>query len=155
VIGTVSSEVKARLAREFGCEHPIVTRDYRFADAVRRQFDGVDVLVDGIGDAAREENLAALARRAHWISLGQASGVLRPIASDELGGEVDHLLPPGGVRLRRQQRQPRRTRAAGLAGARGGHAARAADRAPRARRRCRSACPAGVEADHGALVLMA
>ncbi|HEX4233662.1 MAG TPA: SRPBCC family protein, partial [Caldimonas sp.] len=84
VIGTVSSEDKARLAREYGCAYPIVTREHRFADAVQKQFDGVDVLVDGIGDAARDENFAALARRGHWISLGQASGALRPIATDEL-----------------------------------------------------------------------
>ncbi|HZW72599.1 MAG TPA: SRPBCC family protein [Caldimonas sp.] len=84
VIGTVSSEEKARVARAYGCEHPIVTREHRFADAVQRQFDGVDVVVDGIGDAARDENLAALARRGHWISLGQATGALRPISSDEL-----------------------------------------------------------------------
>jgi len=84
VIGTVSSEEKARVARAHGCEHPIVTREHRFADAVQRQWGGVDVLVDGIGDAARDENLAALARRGHWISLGQASGALRPISSDEL-----------------------------------------------------------------------
>jgi len=84
VIGTVSSEEKARVARAYGCEHPIVTREHRFADTVQRQFDGADVVVDGIGDAARDENLAALARRGHWISLGQASGALRPIASDEL-----------------------------------------------------------------------
>jgi NADPH:quinone reductase-like Zn-dependent oxidoreductase len=84
VIGTVSSEEKARVARAYGCEHPIVTREHRFADAVQRQFDGVDVVVDGIGDAARDENLAALARRGHWISLGQATGAPRPISSDEL-----------------------------------------------------------------------
>jgi NADPH:quinone reductase-like Zn-dependent oxidoreductase len=84
VIGTVSSEDKARLAREYGCEHPIVTREHRFADAVQKQFDGVDVLVDGIGDAARDENFAALARRGHWISIGQASGPLKPISTDEL-----------------------------------------------------------------------
>jgi NADPH:quinone reductase-like Zn-dependent oxidoreductase/uncharacterized protein YndB with AHSA1/START domain len=84
VIGTVSSEEKARVARAYGCEHPIVTREHKFADAVQRQFDGVDVLVDGIGDAARDENFAALARRGHWISLGQASGALQSISSDEL-----------------------------------------------------------------------
>ncbi|MBV9891450.1 MAG: SRPBCC family protein [Rhizobacter sp.] len=84
VIGTVSSDEKARVARAYGCEHPIVTREHRFADVVKRQFDGVDVLVDGIGDAARDENLAALARRGHWISLGQASGALKAISSDEL-----------------------------------------------------------------------
>jgi NADPH:quinone reductase len=84
VIGTVSSEEKARVAREYGCEHPIVTREHRFADVVQARFGGADVLVDGIGDAARDENFAALARRGHWISLGQASGALAPIATDQL-----------------------------------------------------------------------
>ncbi|MDM0111551.1 SRPBCC family protein [Variovorax sp. J22R133] len=84
VIGTVSSEEKARVAREYGCEHVIVTRDYRFADAVQRACGGADVVIDGLGDAARDENLAALARRGHWISLGQASGSLTPLAPDAL-----------------------------------------------------------------------
>ena len=84
VIGTVSSEEKARVAREYGCAHPIVTREHRFADAVQAQFGGADVVIDGIGDAAREENFAALARRGHWISLGQASGALEPISADRL-----------------------------------------------------------------------
>ena len=68
---------------------------------MQAQFGGADVIVDGIGDAARDENFAALARRGHWISLGQASGALQPIATDQLVHEVDHLLAPGGVRLRR------------------------------------------------------
>jgi NADPH2:quinone reductase len=76
VIGTVSSEDKARVAREYGCEQVIVTRDYRFAEAVQRACGGADVLIDGLGRDARDENLAALARRGHWISLGQASGPL-------------------------------------------------------------------------------
>jgi NADPH:quinone reductase-like Zn-dependent oxidoreductase/uncharacterized protein YndB with AHSA1/START domain len=79
VIGTVSSEAKARLAREHGCEHVIVSRDYRFADAVQSACGGADVVIDGLGDAAFHENLAALAPRGHWISLGQASGALRAI----------------------------------------------------------------------------
>ena len=53
VIGTVSSDDKARLAREHGCEHVIVTRDYRFADAVQRLTGGADVLIDGLGASAR------------------------------------------------------------------------------------------------------
>ena len=84
VLGTVSSEAKARIAREYGCEHVIVTRDYRFAEAVQRACGGADVVIDGLGDAAREENLAALARRGHWISLGQASGPLAPLPPDAL-----------------------------------------------------------------------
>jgi NADPH:quinone reductase-like Zn-dependent oxidoreductase/uncharacterized protein YndB with AHSA1/START domain len=84
VLGTVSSEEKARVAREYGCAHPIVTRDHHFAESVQAQFGGADVVIDGIGDAAREENFAALARRGHWISLGQASGALQPISAERL-----------------------------------------------------------------------
>jgi len=84
VIGTVSSEAKARLAREHGCEHVIVTRDYRFADAVQAACGGADVVIDGLGDAAFDDNLAALAPRGHWISLGQASGPLHALDADLL-----------------------------------------------------------------------
>ena len=84
VLGTVSSDEKAQVARAHGCEHVIVTHDYRFADAVLQACGGADVIVDGLGDAAREQNLAALARRGHWIRLGQASGALSPIDPNEL-----------------------------------------------------------------------
>ncbi len=84
VLGTVSSDAKARVARAHGCEHVIVTRDYRFADTVQRTVGGVDLIIDGLGDAAREQNLAALARRGHWVSLGQATGALAPLPPDVL-----------------------------------------------------------------------
>lgn len=84
VVGTVSSETKARIARERGCEHVIVAPDHRFAAAVQAHCGGADVIVDGLGAAAVEENLAAADRRAHWISLGQASGPLPPLDPDRL-----------------------------------------------------------------------
>jgi NADPH:quinone reductase len=84
VIGTVSSEEKARVAREHGCEHVLVTRDNRFAEGVQSRFGGADVVIDGLGAAAQAENLAALARCGHWISLGQASGPLAAIDPDAL-----------------------------------------------------------------------
>ena len=81
VIGTVSSEEKARLARANGCESPIVTRDYRFAAAVLDSSGGrgADVIYDGLGRAASAENLAALATCGHWVSYGQASGPLEAL----------------------------------------------------------------------------
>lgn len=85
VVGTVSSEAKARIARERGCPHVIVAPGYRFAEAVRAHCGGADVIIDGLGAAAVDENLAAADRRCHWISLGQASGPLPPL-------EVDRLL---------------------------------------------------------------
>jgi NADPH:quinone reductase-like Zn-dependent oxidoreductase len=112
VMGTVSSEEKARVAREHGCEHVIVTRDYRFADAVQRIAGGADVIVDGLGDAARDENMAALALRGHWISLGQASGPLAPVDPDWLLGKsvsfsrpvVFHYITSPRERAERAQR---------------------------------------------------
>ena len=87
VIGTVSSEAKARVAREHGCRHVIVSADYRFADAVQQACGGADVIVDGFGEAASDENLASLAQRGHWISLGQATGALRPLPPDALAAK--------------------------------------------------------------------
>ncbi len=85
VVGTVSNEDKARLAREHGCEHVIITSDYRFAEDVQGVFgEGADVIVDGLGEAAFDENFAALAPCGHWISLGQASGVPRAVSPDLL-----------------------------------------------------------------------
>ncbi|GHD00042.1 hypothetical protein GCM10007320_57160 [Pseudorhodoferax aquiterrae] len=83
VIGTVSSEAKARTARAHGCAEVIVTPDYRFADAVQA-LGGADVIVDGLGRQAQAENLAALAPCGHWISLGQASGPVAPPDPDAL-----------------------------------------------------------------------
>ena len=85
VVGTVSSQDKARQARNWGCEHVIVTNAYRFAADLSYHFaEGEEVIVDGLGAAAAEENFEALADCGHWISLGQASGALEPLAPDLL-----------------------------------------------------------------------
>ena len=86
-MGTVSTDEKARIARAQGCAHVIVTAEHRFADAVQRHCGGADVVIDGLGAAARDENLAALARCGHWISLGQASGALPPMDVDALAAK--------------------------------------------------------------------
>jgi NADPH:quinone reductase-like Zn-dependent oxidoreductase len=88
VIGTMSSEAKAELARANGCEHPIVTRSYAFAEKVRQVTAGrgADVIYDGLGRDAAQENLAALARRGHWVSYGQATGALEPLSLAEKSG---------------------------------------------------------------------
>jgi NADPH2:quinone reductase len=84
VIGTVSTPEKARVARDHGCAHVVVGRHYQFSQAVQSICGGVDVLIDGLGNAARDENFAALDRCGHWISLGQASGPLQDISPDWL-----------------------------------------------------------------------
>jgi NADPH:quinone reductase-like Zn-dependent oxidoreductase len=81
VIGTVSSGEKARVARENGCDVPIVTTDYRFADAVKAATGGrgVDVVFDGLGRLAERENYESLAATGDWVCYGHASGPLPPM----------------------------------------------------------------------------
>ncbi len=76
VIGTVSSEDKARVARANGCDFPIVTGSYRFAAEVKNLTNGrgADVIYDGLGREAATENLEALAVTGHWACYGQTSG---------------------------------------------------------------------------------
>ena len=96
VIGTVSSEEKARLARANGCDLPIVTSDYRFADAVLGATggQGAAVIYDGLGRAARDENLAALGLCGHWVSYGQASGPHDSVPIDALSGKSGSFSRP-------------------------------------------------------------
>lgn len=88
VIGTVSSDEKARDARAHGCRHVIVTSDCRFAEAVRRATDGhgADLIIDGLGERSVSENLAAAAMFGHWVNLGNATG---PITALSVAGLSD------------------------------------------------------------------
>jgi NADPH:quinone reductase len=92
VIGTVSSDAKAELARANGCDHPIVTRNYSFADRTKQLSGGrgADVIYDGLGHDAAQENLAALAMRGHWVSYGHATGALEPLNLGAKSGTLSH-----------------------------------------------------------------
>jgi NADPH2:quinone reductase len=82
VIGTVSSEDKARLARAAGCDYPLIpARDGGFAGPVREltRGQGCNVIYDGIGRDSFADSLEALATCGHLVSYGQASGALAPI----------------------------------------------------------------------------
>ena len=96
VIGTVGSEEKARVARENGCDLPIVAPDGRFADAVRAATNGrgVDVVFDGIGRVAEHDNYESLALTGHWISYGHASGGLPPLDSGLQGAKSLRVSRP-------------------------------------------------------------
>jgi NADPH2:quinone reductase len=76
VIGTVGSDEKGALAREFGCEHVI---NYRTEDVVERVRaitggHGVPVVYDGVGKDTFEVSLKCLRRRGLLVSFGSASG---------------------------------------------------------------------------------
>ena len=96
VIGTVEHRDKARAARALGCDVAIVARDHRFAAAVKDATGGrgADVIYDGLGQAAVAENLEALATCGHWVSYGQASGPLDPLAPERLSEKSVTLSRP-------------------------------------------------------------
>lgn len=76
VIGTVSSDAKAELARAHGCDHPIVTSRDDFVAEVLRITDGrkLPVVYDSVGRDSFVRSLDCLARRGMLVSFGQASG---------------------------------------------------------------------------------
>ena len=75
VFGTVSSEEKAKLAREAGAETILYTKE-DFAAEVRRRTDGagVQVVYDGVGRDTFDRSLDSLVIRGTMVLFGQSSG---------------------------------------------------------------------------------
>ena len=80
VIGTVSTDAKARLARMNGCHVPVIWGKDTLEDVVRAETggEGVPVVFDSIGRTTFESSLACLARRGTLVSFGQSSGEPEP-----------------------------------------------------------------------------
>jgi NADPH:quinone reductase len=87
VIGTVSSEEKAAVARAHGCDHAIVYTREDFAARVREitKGEGVPVVYDSVGKATFEGSLHCLRRRGVMASFGEASGDPDPLPPRRLG----------------------------------------------------------------------
>jgi NADPH:quinone reductase len=87
VIGTVSSEEKAAVARAHGCDHAIVYSREDFAARVRdiTGGEGVAVVYDSVGKATFEGSLQCLRRRGVMASFGEASGDPDPVPPRRLG----------------------------------------------------------------------
>ena len=81
VIGTVSSDEKAALARQHGCQHPIVYTREDVVARVRALTDqkGVPVVYDSVGAGTFELSLASAQRRGMVVSFGSASGPVPPL----------------------------------------------------------------------------
>ncbi|MGY9020671.1 MAG: quinone oxidoreductase family protein [Alphaproteobacteria bacterium] len=82
VIGTVSSRKKAALAKANGCDHPIIYTEKNFVEQVQRltKKDGVPVVYDGVGKDTYPGSLDCLQPRGMWITFGNASGPVPPVA---------------------------------------------------------------------------
>jgi NADPH:quinone reductase-like Zn-dependent oxidoreductase len=96
VIGTVGSDEKARLARDNGCDYPIVTAREDFAARVRdiTKGQGCAVVYDSVGAATFAGSLEALARCGHLVSYGQASGPIPPVDPAALSAKSATLSRP-------------------------------------------------------------
>jgi len=81
VLGTTSTEDKARLAKQMGADEVILYNRTDFAAEVRRLTGGrgVDLVLDSVGKATQQGSLASLAPFGHLISYGIATGVPDPV----------------------------------------------------------------------------
>lgn len=82
VIGTVSTEEKAELARNHGCAHPIVYTKQDFVVEVNRITAGekLPVVYDSVGRDTFMKSLDCLKLRGLMVSFGNASGPVDPIS---------------------------------------------------------------------------
>lgn len=76
MIGTVSSDEKAELARSRGCTHTIVYTRENFVDRVKALTGGkgVPVVYDGVGKDTFPGSLDCLSPRGLWVLFGASSG---------------------------------------------------------------------------------
>jgi NADPH2:quinone reductase len=76
MIGTVGSDAKAELARQYGCAHTIVYTRENFVDRVKEITNGkgVPVVYDSIGKDTFPASLDCLSPRGMFVSFGSSSG---------------------------------------------------------------------------------
>ena len=81
VIGTVGDEAKARLAREKGCDHPILYKHEDFVAKVNDLTHGkkLPVVYDSVGKDTFYKSLDCLAPLGLMVSFGQSSGSVGPV----------------------------------------------------------------------------
>jgi NADPH2:quinone reductase len=86
VIGTVSSDEKAALARAHGCDHPIVYTRENFVDRVKEITggEGVAVAYDSVGADTFGKSLDCLRPLGMMVTFGQSSGPVPPVDTQDL-----------------------------------------------------------------------
>ncbi len=89
VIGTVSTEAKAALAREAGADHLILYSKADFEAEVKKIMDGrgLDVVYDSVGRDTFDKGLNCLRRRGMMVLYGQSSGPVPPFDLNTLNGK--------------------------------------------------------------------
>ncbi|WP_236791198.1 quinone oxidoreductase [Amycolatopsis sp. GM8] len=108
VIGTVSTEEKAKLAREAGADDVIRYDQVDFAEETRKLTggEGVAVVYDGVGKNTFDGSLASLRVRGTLVLFGASSGPVPPVDPMALSraGSV-FLTRPTGVHYHRTREE--------------------------------------------------
>lgn len=94
VIGTVSTEAKAQLAKEAGADHVILYTQSDFLAEVKKLTDnrGVHVVYDSVGQTTFEKSLECLKPRGYLVLFGQSSGPVSPFDPGKLGAKGSLFL---------------------------------------------------------------
>ncbi len=81
VIGTVSTQQKAEMAKSVGCDEVILYTEQDFEDEVKRLTDGrgVDVVYDSVGKDTFNKSINCLLPRGYMMLYGQSSGAVPPV----------------------------------------------------------------------------
>jgi len=97
VIGTVSTDAKAQLAKSFGCDEIIFYRRENVVERVKELTggEGVQTVFDGVGKDTYEWSLKSLRRRGVLVACGTASGPIPPVDAFQLmmQGSVYFIRP--------------------------------------------------------------
>ncbi len=86
VLGTVSTEEKARIVRNAGADETIIYTQTDFVAEVNKLTNkhGADFIIDGVGKTTFQGNLEAAALRGNIVIFGAASGPADPISPNDL-----------------------------------------------------------------------
>jgi NADPH2:quinone reductase len=89
VFGTVSTDEKARIAREHGADETILYTQQDFEAEVKRFTNGrgVDVVYDSVGKTTFDKSLGSLRPRGLLALFGQSSGPVPPFDPNILNGK--------------------------------------------------------------------
>ena len=86
VIGTVSTEEKAKIARDAGADEVIIYTQQDFVAETKKLTGGrgADYIIDGVGQSTFAKDLEAVRARGHICIFGSASGPAEPFAPNSL-----------------------------------------------------------------------
>jgi NADPH2:quinone reductase len=86
VIGTVSTEEKAKIARQAGADEVILYTQQDFVEETKRLTggNGADYIIDGVGKSTFTKDLDAVRKRGYICIFGSSSGPAEPLSPNLL-----------------------------------------------------------------------